>query len=456
MSATLLPEPDRADLAPTAPSTALLTDHYELTALAAARRSGIAQRLATFEAFARRLPAGRRFGVVAGTGRLLDAICDFRFRHAELDHLTRAGVVDDDLAGFLAGWRFTGDIDGYAEGELYFGYSPVLSVTAPFGDALILETLVLSILNHDCAVASAAARMHIAAAGRDLLEAGSRRTNEHAAPAAARAAYLAGFTATSNLEAGRRYGVPTGGTAPHAFTLAHLDERAAFAAQVAAFGPGTTFLVDTFDIAAGIDAAIAAAADVGATPGGIRIDSGDLAAEAVAARARLDAAGCHETRITVSGDLDEYEIARLVADDAPIDAFLAGTKLVTGSGHPTASMVYKLVSIDDGTGTQRPVAKTAVGKGSVGARKAAWRLLDSDGYAHREQVTPRRTPLGPVTATPDARPLQRPLVRGGEIVDTTTLEGARQFHLAARAELRPMNLALTDGPAALSAAPEGA
>lgn len=435
------------------PSTALLTDHYELTALTAARHSGVAARPAVFETFARRLPEGRRFGVVAGTARVLEAVSDFTFRARELDHLVSAGAIGADLADVLAGWRFSGDIDGYAEGDLHFGYSPVLTVTGTFGDGLLLETLILSILNHDSAIASAAARMHLGASGRTLLEAGGRRTNELAAPAAARAAYLAGFTASSNLEAGARYGVPTGGTAPHAFTLAHTDELDAFRAQVACFGPSTTFLVDTYDIPTGVSNALAAAAEAGGIPGGVRIDSGDLAVEAARARAVLDTAGAHATKITVSGDLDEYEIDRLVRAGAPIDGFLAGTKLVTGSGHPTAGMVYKLVSIDDGTGMMRDVAKKASGKGSVGGRKVAWRRLDDGGFAYDEHVVARRVLDTHVTATPDARPLQRPLMRAGEIVDTTTLTGSREFHLAARGELRPIHLQLSDGPAALDATP---
>jgi len=254
-------------------STALLTDQYELTMVSSARRDGSADRRCVFEVFARRLPAGRRYGVVAGTERLLTAIEQFRFDPAQLEFLARAEVIDADTAGWLAGYRFTGDVDGYQEGELYFPGSPLLTVSGPFAETVVLETLALSVLNHDSAVASAAARMVTAAAGRPIIEMGGRRTHEDAAVAAARAAYLAGFAATSNLAAGHRYGVPTAGTAAHAFVLLHDSEAAAFRGQVDTLGPGTTLLVDTYDIAAGIRAAVAAA---GPDLGAIRIDSGEL------------------------------------------------------------------------------------------------------------------------------------------------------------------------------------
>src|SRR6478672_8410877 len=267
-------------------STALLTDRYELTMVAAALADGTAARQCVFELFARRLPDGRRYGVVAGTGRLLESISRFRFGDQELAALD--GVVDRGTLDWLADYRFSGDVDGYPEGELYFPGSPILTVTGTFADAVMLETLSLSILNHDCAIASAAARMVTAAAGRPIIEMGSRRTHEQAAVAAARAAYLAGFASSSNLEAARRYGVPTAGTAAHAFTLLHDDERAAFAAQVQSLGPRTTLLVDTYDITHGIELAVDVA---GSELGAIRIDSGDLGVLARQAREQLDVLG---------------------------------------------------------------------------------------------------------------------------------------------------------------------
>src|SRR5215813_5464388 len=208
--------------------------------LAGALRSGAAGRRAVFEVFARQLPHGRRYGVVAGTGRLLDALEAFRFGPGELGFLRETQVTDEAALRYLESFAFTGDIWGYAEGECYFPGSPILVVEAPFAEAVVLETVVLSVLNHDCAVASAATRMVTAADGRALIEMGSRRTHERAAVAAARAAYLAGFNATSNLEAGRQHGIPTTGTAAHSFTLLHEQEIEAFRAQVGRYGPGTT------------------------------------------------------------------------------------------------------------------------------------------------------------------------------------------------------------------------
>jgi nicotinate phosphoribosyltransferase len=394
-------------------TTALLTDRYELTMLGAALRDGSADRHCVFEVFARRLPEGRRYGVVAGTGRVLDAIAAFTFDDETVSMLRSTGVIDDATAEYLSAFRFSGDVDGYAEGELYFPHSPVLTVSGTFGEAVVLETVVLSILNHDCAVASAAARMVTAAAGRPIIEMGSRRTHEEAAVAAARSAYLAGFASTSNLEAARRYGVPTAGTAAHAFTLLHDDERAAFAAQVDAVGPATTLLVDTYDITRGIELAVEVA---GPALGAIRIDSGDLGVLANHAREQLDALGATNTRIVVSSDLDEFAIAALASN--PVDSYGAGTAVVVGSGAPTAGMVYKLVEVDG-----RPVAKRSASKESVGGRKTALRAHKSTGTAIEEIVT---TETG-VSAGPDERLLQRPLLRGGDrVAGLPTLEQSRE------------------------------
>jgi nicotinate phosphoribosyltransferase len=396
---------------------ALHTDHYELTMLTAALRDGTAHRRCVFEVFARRLPAGRRYGVVAGTGRLLEQLAQFRFDPQELEFLRAGGVVDDAAARWLAEYRFTGDIDGYAEGELFFPGSPILTVSGSFADCVVLETLVLSILNHDCAVAAAAARMVTAARGRPVIEMGSRRTHEEAAVAAARAAYLAGFAATSNLAAGRRYAIPTAGTAAHAFTLLHDDEPAAFASQVAALGKQTTLLVDTYDISQGIRNAIEV---TGPDLRAIRIDSGDLSVLAAQSRALLDSLGATETKIVVSGDLDEQALAALAAE--PVDMYGAGTAVVTGSGAPTAGLVYKLVEVEG-----RPVVKRSENKSTVGGRKTAVRRHKPTGTATEEVVCPQGEPA----PQPHDRALQRRFVRGGEpVADVPGLVAARE-HLRA-------------------------
>ena len=375
-------------------STALLTDRYELTMLDAALQSGLAGRRAVFEVFARRLPPGRRYGVVAGQGRLHALIQDFTFGPAELAALD--DVVSRRTLDWLDGRVLGGDIAAYAEGETFFPGSPVLTVESCFGEGLLLETLVLSVLNHDSAVASAAARMVIAAQGRPLIEMGSRRTSEQAAVAAARAAYIAGFALTSNLEAGRRHGVPTAGTSAHAFTLAAADEKTAFRAQLETQGIETTLLVDTYDTEQGIRNAIEVA---GPKLGAVRLDSGDLVQESHRARALLDELGAHDTKVVVTGDLDEHSIAALAA--TPADSYGVGTAVVTGSGAPTAGLVYKLVAIadsDDADAPLRPVAKTSTGKATVGGRKWAARLPDGE----QLRLEPDGFPVG-------ARLLQQPL-----------------------------------------------
>jgi nicotinate phosphoribosyltransferase len=396
-------------------STALLTDHYELTMVAAALAAGTAERRCVFETFARRLPEGRRYGIVGGTARAIDAISRFTFGDDELRELAEREVVDPATLDWLADYRFTGDIDGYPEGELYFPGSPLFTVRGTFGEAVLLETLVLSILNHDSAIVSAGARMVSAANGRPIIEMGGRRTHEQAAVSAARAAYLAGFSTTSNLEAGRSYGIPTSGTCAHAFTLLHDTERDAFAAQVARFGPQTTLLVDTYDITAGIETAIEVA---GPELGAIRIDSGDVGVLARQARAQLDALGARNTRIVVSGDLDEYAIAALRAE--PVDAYGVGTSLVTGSGSPTAGMVYKLVEVEG-----RPVAKRSSHKESRAGRKSALRRHKPTGTALEEVVYVIAD--GAPEASEHDRDLVVPMLRGGQPVEALpTLDESRR------------------------------
>src|SRR5687767_6527436 len=353
-------------------SAALLTDHYELTMVQAARQAGTADRRSVFELFPRRLPEGRRYGVVAGVGRALDAIERFRFDDGSLAMLE--DVVDRPTLDWLADYRFSGDVWGYAEGEAYFPYSPLLIVESSFAEAVLLETLLLSIYNHDSAIASAASRMTLAAHGRPCIEMGSRRTHEEAAVACARAAYIAGFATSSNLAARQRYGVPTAGTSAHSFTLLHDTEEQAFRAQVHALGKGTTLLVDTYDVEEAVRLAVEVA---GPGLGAVRLDSGDLGALAHEVRAQLDSLGAHDTRTVVTSDLDEHAIAALAT--APVDAYGVGTQLVTGSGHPTCGFVYKLVAREGSGGEMVSVAKRSKDKVSVGGRKYALRRRDRHG-----------------------------------------------------------------------------
>jgi nicotinate phosphoribosyltransferase len=282
--------------------------------------------------------------------------------------------------------------------------------------------------------------MVVAADGRPLAEMGSRRTGEHSAVAAARAAYIAGFAATSNLEAGRSWGVPTMGTAAHAFTLLHDTEEQAFRAQVAALGSATTLLVDTYDIPAAVALAVEVA---GPSLGAVRIDSGDLPVVVAEVRAQLDSLGATATKITVTNDLDEYTIAALRA--APVDSYGVGTSLVTGSGHPAAGFVYKLVARTDDKSTWVNVAKKSAEKATVGGRKFPERTL-ADGVAVAETIH--------VGAPGDSgRDLLVPLVTDGE-VDAAARgpEGtlaAREHHARALAELPADAVRLSRGEPAI-------
>ncbi len=390
----------------------------------AALRSGTAHRRSVFELFPRRLPEGRRYGVVAGVGRALDALEAFRFDEPTLSVLR--DVVDQATLDWLADYRFSGDIWGYAEGEIYFPYSPLLIVESSFAEAVLLETLLLSIYNHDSAIASAASRMTWVAHGRPCIEMGSRRTHEEAAVACARVAYICGFATSSNLAARQRYGVPTAGTSAHSFTLLHDTEADAFQAQIASLGTGTTLLVDTYDIAEAVRLGVELA---GPGLGAVRIDSGDLGELAEQVRKQLDELGATETRIVVTSDLDEFAIAALAS--APVDGYGVGTQLVVGSGHPTCGFVYKLVSREGADGSMVNVAKKSKEKISIGGRKFALRRRSPSGVAEAEVVG-----IGaPPENDGDDRMLLVELVRNGEVVGREPLESARARHAAVRAEL---------------------
>ncbi|MFC7456438.1 nicotinate phosphoribosyltransferase [Brachybacterium sp. GCM10030267] len=438
-------------------TSALLTDLYELTMVQAARRAGTASRRCVFEVFTRSLPEGRRYGVLAGTGRVLDAIADFRFDDADLRYLRGAGVLDEDTLEHLARYRFSGDVHGYEEGELFFPSSPVLRVEGTFEDAVILETVVLSILNHDSGIASAGSRMITAARGRPCIEMGGRRVHEDAAIAAARAAYVVGFASTSNLAAGAHYRIPVAGTAAHSFTLLFDSEEEAFRAQLVSQGTGTTVLVDTYDVETAIRTAVDLA---GPELGAVRLDSGDLAEQAGEVRRLLDSLGATTTRVTATGDLDEYRVEELAS--SPLDGYGIGTRLVTGGGHPAPGFVYKLVEREGADGQMHPVGKQSLDKATLGAGKRAFRMLVGD-RAHAELVLPGEAEIAEfereltaellaAEANPDwsrtnLRPLQVPMILGGEPTDPLRpperVEKARQRHADS---IRELDLPADDGP----------
>lgn len=413
-------------------SVALYTDRYELTMVQAALHSGKASRPCVFEVFSRSLPAGRRFGVLAGIDRVLDAVKDFTFDQEQLDFLASQQVVNSQTIDFLANYRFRGDIRGYREGEIYFPHSPVLTVEGSFADAVLLETVILSILNFDSAVASAGARMRAAAGSRRLIEMGGRRVHEAAAVAAARAAYLVGFDGTSNLEAGMRYGIPTFGTSAHSFTLLHDTEDQAFESQLSALGNSTTLLVDTYDVERAVRKAVELS---NGKLHAVRLDSGDLVASAIEVRKLLDELGAKKTQITVTSDLDEYTIAALA--QAPVNNYGVGTSLVTGSGSPTAGFVYKLVSHFDGENWVA-MAKKSANKASRGGKKRAVRQAQ-DGKAVLELISDDAS----------GRELQVSYIKNGDLVFKPELSESRTHHQLALSELPVEALRLSRGEAAI-------
>lgn len=424
-------------------STAFMTDKYELTQLQAMLQSGKAHQKATFELFARSLPEGRRYGVVGGVSRAIEAVKNFKFTEEQLEYLSNDPVINNQTIEYLREYSFTGKIIGYQEGELYFPYSPILTVEGTFGDSVLLETVLLSILNHDSAVMSAASRMVLAADGKPLIEMGSRRTHEESAVSAARTAYIAGFNATSNLEAGLRYGIPTTGTSAHAFTLAFENEIDAFKAQVEALGKNTTLLVDTYNIEQGIRNAVQVA---GSDLGGIRIDSGDLREETINARKLLDELGAMNTKIVLSSDIDEFTIAELLDNGTPVDVIGAGTRVVTGSGHPTAKMVFKLVEREDENGQMVPVSKKASGKKSIGGFKKAYRTF-TEGKISGEYFVNRNDVF---ISKEETVPMQKVFADNGEFF-IPSVEQSRRLHQQVLKQLPDEARLISAGNAALQA-----
>lgn len=426
---------------------------YEYTMLDAAMRDGTANRRCVFEVYARRLPGGRRYGVAAGLGRLLTQIQRFRLTDEQLAFLRDRKIVCPATAQWLENYSFTGTIRAYREGETYFPNSPILQVEASFAQATLLETLILSVLNYDSAVATAASRMTGAAAGRPCFDMGGRRINEYAAIAAARASIVGGFAGTANLAAAMDYNLPAIGTAAHAFTLLHDSEKDAFASQIAALGTGTTVLTDTYSIDEAIRTAVETA---GPNLDAIRIDSGDLASVTRQARAELDSLGATNTKITVTNDLDEYAIAALT--NAPVDSYGVGTRLVTGSGHPTCDMVYKLVEREDAAGHMQPVEKRAFGKRTYGWGKRAVRAY-SHGKADAEIViagsAERRHDwtMPPSSGGIETRDLQILAIDHGDIDDSLTtpaaLHAANDHRLASLRDLPFDAMSLKEGEPAI-------
>ncbi len=406
---------------------ALLTDFYQLTMLQAYLQEGMRGE-AVFEIFVRRLPHGRNFLVAGGLEQVLDHLEQLRFGEAEIDWLMREGGLSPRIAGQLRDWRFEGDVDAMPEGTLFFPQEPILRVTAPLPQAQLVESRLLNIVHFQSLVASKAARMRLAAGDRQLVDFGMRRAHgAEAAVLAARAAWIAGFDGTATVEAARRFGIPAVGTMAHSFVQAHDTEEEAFLAFGRSRPQRSTFLVDTYDTESAVRKLVQIAPALqaeGASIGGVRLDSGDLAVHAHAVRRLLDDAGLHQTTVFASGDLDEHRISSLVACGAPIDGFGVGTALTTSSDAPALDMVYKLQSY---AGVAR--RKRSEGKATWPGIKQVSRRRDASGLMRGDVVHLVDEPA-------DGTPLLQPCMRGGRrLRSVARLEQVRQHHASERSRL---------------------
>lgn len=382
---------------------ALFTDLYELTMAAAFLREGIREE-ATFSLFARRLPPGRGFLVAAGLEDALEYLRTFRFAPEALARLDGQARFPSEFLEFLGGLRFTGEVRAVGEGTALFPDEPLLEVTAPLIEAQLVETALLNILHLQTVLASKAARVAIAARGRPVAEFGMRRSHGiDAGLKAARCAWLAGCDSTSNVLAGAAYGIPLAGTMAHSYVTAFGDELEAFRAYARAFPDAAVLLLDTYDTAAAAKKAAVVAGELEAAGhglAGVRLDSGDLLALSAQVRRILDAAGFPEVRILASGGMDEFDIERLLAAGAPIDAFGIGTRMNVSADAPSLDLVYKLVAY-----AGRDVLKLSEGKETWVGAKSVYRLAGGDLLALAEEPAP-----------PGGESLLEPVMRGGELL----------------------------------------
>ncbi len=380
---------------------ALTTDLYQLTMLQAYLEHGM-HAPATFELFTRRLPPNRNFLVAAGLDAALDYLEHLRFEDADIEYLESLGRFSSEFLGYLRGFRFSGSVDALPEGTPFFANEPLLAVHAPLPEAQLVETRLLNLVQLPTAVASKAARVVAAADGRSVIDFGLRHAHgADASLAASRAAYLAGVQATSNVAAGQAFGIPVAGTMAHSFVQAHDREREAFRHFMATF-PTAALLVDTYDVEAGMDTVIELVRDAGGpAPAAVRLDSGDLAAHARRTRRQLDEAEMRQVQIIASGNLDEQEVARLIADGAPIDSFGVGAALAVSEDAPCLDVVYKLVAYDG-----RGRMKLADQKITLPDPKQVFRQFDGAAATHDV--------LGLAGEQSDGQPLLEPVMCDGE------------------------------------------
>ncbi|MBV9101316.1 MAG: nicotinate phosphoribosyltransferase [Candidatus Dormibacteraeota bacterium] len=415
----------------TCESYALFCDEYELTMAQSFWRHRQNGRVC-FEVTVRHLPPGRGYLVVAGLEQVLAQLCGLRFSDADLAYLERIGF-EPGFTAFLRGLRFTGDVHAIAEGTVAGAGTPLLRVTAPRIEAMLVESALLAIVNHQTSIASKTARVVAAARGRDVWDFSLRRVHgPEAGLAVARAAYIAGAAGTATEVAGQRLGIPTSGTMAHHFVMAFGPDREqqGFEQFLRDYPGRATLLVDTYDTLRGVDHAIAASRSTGVALTGVRIDSGDIASLAKAARARFDAAGMPGVRILASGDLDEHRITELLDAGAPVDAFGVGTMLGTSYDAPALGGVFKLVAQEE-DGALQPVMKRSAGKLTDPGVHQVFRTADGD-------------VVGMDGEGVDGEPLLRQVMRGGVPGDIPSLDAGRLHCAAQRARIPDAQARLID------------
>jgi nicotinate phosphoribosyltransferase len=399
----------------------LLTDLYELTMSAGYFDAGKSEEKATFELSVRHLPRNRNFIIAAGLAQAVEYLLEVRFTGEEIDYLRGLSQFSRASAGFferLSGFRFTGDLFGVSEGTPMFAGEPLLTVRAPLIEAQIVETYLLSTIAYQSLVATKAARIAETAAGRGVVEFGTRRAHSpEAGVLAGRAAYIGGCIGTSNTLAGYRFGIPIYGTAAHSWVLSFPNESTSFERLQKLLGGGAIYIVDTYDTLEGTRRAAA----LGEPLWGIRLDSGDLLELSRAARRILDEAGLTHAKIMASGDLDEYKIRKLVEAGAPIDAFGVGTELATSADAPSLGAVYKLVEIESG-GTKRYTAKFSEEKITKPGAKQVYRFPDHDEVACAWECPPCKA------ADRSVHALVHPILLGGKLAEPLPIaEAVRSY-----------------------------
>jgi len=431
---------------------ALSTDLYELTMAAGYFAEGVHDRVATFDLGVRSLPRNRGYLLVAGLEQALAYLADLRFTPEALAYLERTAHFHKEFLDYLGELRFTGNVEAIPEGTVAFPPAPLLRVTAPIIEAQIVETFLLTTITFQTMIATKAARIVHAADGRQVVDFSARRDHgPQAGLLAARASFIGGCVGTSNVLAGSRFGIPTYGTMAHSFVMFHTDEERAFDAFADAYPGDPTLLIDTYDTIEGARKAVHAArrlAAEGRRLAAVRLDSGDLVALSQGVRRILDGAGLQDTRIFASGGLDEYEISRLVAAGAQLDAFGVGTELGTSGDAPSLDSTYKLVSCEDADGVDVPVIKLSSGKATLPGRKQVWRYHRGGRFAGDIVGLEGEHPMPPSQATDalPAGPLLRPAVRDGKVVAGEHTLKELQHRAAAQMEALPAEVKRVTDP----------